>query len=81
MKLYLVKCKGMTATIGSQTAHGIAYVVANNSEEAYKMLRNKLDGNDLGFRHERELDTIQLIAEEGNYPDCGIVLLRKAQEK
>lgn len=79
MKLYLVKCKGMTSTIGGQTPHGLAYVVANDAENAYKILRKKLDEKDLGFYHERELDTIQLIAEEGNYPACGIVLLKSAK--
>jgi hypothetical protein len=71
----------MTSSFGSQTKHGEAYVVAENSDEAYTILRKHLDKKDLGFRHERELDTVQLIAEEVDYPDCGTMLLQKEQQK
>lgn len=80
MKLYLVKCKGMTSSFGSETAHGIAYVVAKNCSDAYESLRKHLDKENLGFSHERELDTVQLIADEANYPQCGIKLLTLSKE-
>ena len=69
MKLYRVTCRGMTSSIGSNAVHGIAYVVSDNAEEAYQKLRKHLDKEDLGFSNERTLESIELIAEEGKYPD------------
>ena len=65
MKLYRVVCKGMIVS------HGSAYVVANDPTEAYKKLRDYLDKKELGFRVDRELDKVVLIADESEYPDCG----------
>lgn len=81
MKLYLVKCVGMQTSFGNHTTHGIAYVVADDAEEAYQLLRQKLDKNDIGFSRERVLDTVQLIAEEGDYPECNVYLIKKASDK
>ena len=75
MKLYKVTCRGMTTDcMGTQTAHGIAYVVAENPDEAYRKVRERLDGRNLGFPKDRELDKIELIAAEGDYPMCGMTL-------
>lgn len=63
-KLYRVTCRGM------QGSHGTAYVIAGNPNEAYRLLRDDLDRRDLGFQKERELLSVELIAEEGAYPDC-----------
>lgn len=71
LKLYRVLLRGMQHSYGNQVSHGDAYVVAENSDEAYKKLRAYVDEKDLGFYRERELDTVQLIAEEADYPDCG----------
>jgi len=72
-KLYRVTCRGMLDdTTG--TAHGIAYVVAKDPTSAYEMLRRYLDDNDLGFERDRELDSVELVAEGSDYPDCGIRL-------
>lgn len=73
MKLFLVRCKGMTSTV-TGVAHGLAYVVANDPTEAYNKLRNYLDEKDLGFTSERELNTIQLIADEESSCDCKLFL-------
>lgn len=70
-KLYHVICAGMTTCIAGQTAHGSAYVVAENSEEAYRMVRSSLDKRDLGFSHEREMYRVELMAENTDYPQCG----------
>ena len=73
MKLYKVTCRGMTSNyIG--VAHGAAYVVANNPEEAYSKLRSHLDKHNLGFRKDRELHTIELVAEDCTCPSCGTPL-------
>lgn len=72
-KLYRVTCKGMTYS-STGTAHGVAYVIAENPSEAYKKLRDDLDKRDLGYTKDRALDKVELIAEAGNYPDCGTAL-------
>lgn len=70
-KLYRVTCRGMTY---GDRPHGVAYVVAGNPDEAYKKVRASLDERNLGFANERELDKVELLAEAGNYPECGRVL-------
>ena len=72
-KLYRVTCTGMTSSFGC-IAHGIAYVVATNPTEAYEKLRDYLDTAELGFKRAREMEKVELIAEETKYPDCGIAL-------
>lgn len=69
-KLYLVKCRGMQSAIGCDVVHGVAYVVAENSEEAYRKLRDSLDKRDLGFAPQREMETVELLAEQKDYPNC-----------
>ena len=63
-KLYLVSCRGMT------TIHGWAYVIAENTDEAYRKMRDDLDKRNLGCAPDRELATIELLAECVSYPDC-----------
>ena len=75
MKLYLVTCKGMTYTSTGNCPHGIAFVVAEDSEKAYEKLRKYLDENELGFRHERELSKIELLADADKYPDVNRLFL------
>ena len=53
-------------------------VIANDPTTAYNLVRKYLDDNDLCFVKERELHNITLIAEEGNYPNCGTILLIQA---
>jgi len=69
-KLYKVTCQGMTTQI-TGPAHGVAFVVAPDPGQAYEKVRKWLDQKDLGFNKERELASIELIAEEADYPDCG----------
>jgi len=71
MRLYEVKCQGMTFGLGSKTAYGRAFVVAADAEEAYQKVRKYLDEKDLGFTYEREMDSVELIADDTDYPDCG----------
>jgi len=67
-RLYGVRLVGLHGSLGSDTDRGDAYVVANNPDEAYKAVRAFLDHEDLGFEHERQLDLVKLLAEEGRYP-------------
>ena len=72
-KLYLVTLRGMT---GSATgiAEGISYVVATNSDEAYNKVRNRLDEKDYGFKKDRELYKVELLATDYDYNDTGTLL-------
>ena len=70
LKLYKVTCKGMTVR-GFGVAHGISYVLASNTTEAYNKMRADLDKRELGFVKDRELDRIELLAENVEYPACG----------
>lgn len=72
-KLYLVKCKGMQTNY-TGVAHGIAYVVAFDPQEAYHKVRQNLDERKLGFIHERELESVTLLAEAYDYTDVRIRL-------
>ena len=72
-KLYKVTCKGMQSST-SGIAHGVAYVVCGHPTEAYQILRDALEKDDIGFYGDRELHSIELIAEEGKYPSSGYAL-------
>ncbi len=58
-------------TSSNGVAHGIAYVLAKDPSEAYRILRKDLDERDIGFATDRALDRIELIAEDTEYPQCG----------
>ena len=70
MNLYRVTCKGMTIHYSGNCAHGISYVIADNPHDAYSQVRKYLDDNNLGFRSERCLDKIELLAEDKTYSSC-----------
>ena len=59
-KLYKVTVRGF---VGSNEF----YVLANNPDKAYTLVRNFLDENDYGYEHERELASITLIASANKY--------------
>jgi hypothetical protein len=72
MKLYRVTCRGMHHSLANSTpAHGIGYVVAETMNDAYRMMRDHLDTMDIGFSHDREMEKIELLAEDIDYPMCG----------
>ena len=75
LKLYRVTCRGMTSSFGGQPSHGIAYVVASDAEQAYRLHRGYLNRFDLGFNYERELDNVALVAENVRYPSSNLLLL------
>ena len=71
-KLYKVTCRGMQTSFGIM--HGINYVVASDLTAAYAVVRKNLDEKDIGFEKDRELETIELLAEETDYPNCNVHL-------
>jgi hypothetical protein len=68
MNLYRVTCRRMS------DRHGVAYVVAADPGAAYKAMRAALDGQNLGFVHDRELRSVELLATTGFYPSTGTSL-------
>ena len=74
MKLYKIKIR--TYKKGCEN-----YIVADNPDEAYKILRKYLDEKDYFFEKERGLNSIELVAEEGDYPDCEVQLFIDCQKK
>ena len=72
-KLYKVRVR--IPSSGTGINYSYAYVVADNETEAYKLYRSFLDKNNIGFTKDRVLDTIELLAEEGKYSECGTMLL------
>lgn len=56
------------------------YVIANNPTNAYNTVRKFLDKNNLFFRVDRELKSIELVAENSLYPDCKQRLLFEGKE-
>lgn len=55
--LYLVRLRGMTVT------YGTSYIIAENLSEAHDIIKKFCDDNDLGFKSERALESIEVIAE------------------
>lgn len=72
-KLYRVTLKGMTFSTNA-TVYGISYVVATNSHEAYLKVKESMDKKDLGYTKDRELDKVELIAEDYQYTSAGYIL-------
>lgn len=73
MKLFKVTLKGMWFSANG-VSHGISYAVAETLDEAYEKVRKYVDEKDLGFRKDRELATIELIADSKDYNDVGTML-------
>ena len=73
-KLYRVILRGMTGTLGTSVAYGAPYVVATSPDAAVALVRAHLEENDIGFSGDRELKSVELLAESTAYPDCRIQL-------
>jgi hypothetical protein len=54
--------------------YGEAYVVADGPTQAYQLVRNDLNARDLGFDHDRALESVELVAEDHSDPECGVRL-------
>ena len=74
MKLYLVKLRGMQSAIGDSISYGKSFVLADDPSSAYNKVKEFVDKEDLGFVHNRELEYIELLADEGRYNDVGTMV-------
>lgn len=72
MKLYKITLTGLYET--NSIRCNPSFVVASDPAEAYNKVRNHLDNKDYGFKKDRGLKNIELIAEAKEYPDCGAML-------
>lgn len=72
-KLYKVTLKGMTYNSFGM-AYGNSYVIAENTEEAYKKVLKFLEEHKLGSSRDRELDKIELIADSYRYTNLDYLL-------
>jgi hypothetical protein len=72
-KLYRVTLRGMTCNAAG-VIEGISYVVAEGAEEAYQKVRKRLDEKDYGFRRDRELDKVELLASTYEYTEIKTLL-------
>ena len=56
------------------TNYKTSFVVAESPNDAYQAIRDFLDSNNLCFQCERELESIELLAEDCKYPACRTML-------
>lgn len=68
MKLYKVSLRGMSSTTG--TDYQVSYVAAEDPTAAENKVKDYLEEAKLGFRYDREVESIQLLAEDVSHPDC-----------
>ena len=73
MKLYRVTLRGMKYS-ATGTVYGISYVVAENSEIAYLKVKDFLNTNNYGFSSDREMESIELLAEDNQYSSVNTML-------
>ena len=63
MNLYKVTLCGMED-------YRVSYVVSEDSEKAYKTVREYLDNMGIGPSDKKALKSVELIAEDAEYPEC-----------
>jgi len=80
MKLYEITLCGPFYGVGSGPANPF-YVVARDATAAYDTLRRTLDSRETGFPRDREMQTIELLAEATECPDCKHRLLLADEAK
>ena len=67
IKLYLVTLKGMTTISSSEITYGISYVIAKDAEQAYQKVKKQYDSKDIGFKVQRQLDNVKLLASTSEF--------------
>jgi len=72
--LFKVTCRGMTSGCPSEITWGVAYVVAYGYDEAAQKVRDALTKRDLGFSKDRDIKSVELVAQNCEYPNAPYVL-------
>ena len=52
----------------------VHYVIAADAGSAYQLVRHDLDTKSRHFNDERALKSVELVAEQADYPECGVRL-------
>lgn len=73
-KLYRVTLKGMTASVSQGTRYGCPFIVATSLDEALGAVQKYLADHKIGFPEDRELESIELLADETEHPMCKVQL-------
>ena len=71
-KLFKVTLRG--GINPGSTDYNASFVVAESPDAAYQAVRDFLDSNNLCFLWERELESIELLAEDCKHPACRTML-------
>ena len=71
-KLFKVTLRG--GINPGSTDYNASFVVAESPDAAYQAVRDFLDNNNLCYDDERELKSIELLAEDREYPACRTML-------
>lgn len=74
MKLYCVRLRGDMVSVLSGPIYGCAYVVAHNTDEAVTTVQRHLTNKNIGYVSDRELNSVELVAEATDYPACQTIL-------
>ena len=69
MKLYRVTVKGFPGG-----RYRVSYAVGKSPDDAYQKVRAFLDDKGIGSYWDRALNTVELLAEVGEYPECAMQL-------
>ena len=73
MKLFLVRTRFSLSF--TSTDYSKFYVLAKDPTHAYKVVRSYLDDKRAGICQDREMYSIELVAEVTDYPDCKTICL------
>lgn len=79
LKLYRVNLRGLSGGVRGQTDHSTNYVVAGSTDQAYQMVKGFFDLKKQGFQWERELNSVELVAEAKSSPLCGTMLFLQGE--
>lgn len=60
--------------VGMHQTHGISYVVASDPSMAYEIVYDDLNERNIGYRKDRVLSKVELIASNEKYPDSHVRL-------
>jgi hypothetical protein len=60
----------MTTSVGTGTRYGCPFVVATSLDEALGVVQEYLADHKIGFPADRELESIELLADESEHPLC-----------
>jgi hypothetical protein len=67
--------------LSTVSAYGDAYVIADTTDEAYKIVREILEEKNIGFYRERELRSITVLAQDKIYPAAPNILYHKDMQR